>query len=74
MPAGATPVPLKLSASASRIVAVLTLPGHEDYRLEIDPQKVREAGITRMPIHLVAKVTPKPPVAKSAPRKPKIEW
>ncbi len=79
MPAGTTPVQLKLSASAKVLVAVLTLPDHEDYRLEIDSQKVREAGIARMPIHLVAKAqpkvaAPKPAPVKAAPHKPKIEW
>ncbi len=79
MPAGTTPVQLKLSASAKVLVAVLTLPDHEDYRLEIDSQKVREAGIARMPIHLVEKAqpkvaAPKPAPVKVAPRKPKIEW
>ena len=74
MPAGTTPVTLKLSAAAKQIVAVLSLPGHDDYRLEIDPQKVREAGIARMPIHLAAKTPPKPTAPKAAPRKPKIEW
>jgi serine/threonine protein kinase len=82
MPAGTTPVPLKLSASAGKMVAVLTLAGHDDYRLEIDPQKLREAGISHLPIHLVvakpqakAEAKPaKPAAAKTVTHKPKIEW
>ena len=77
MPAGTTPVPLKLSATAGKMVAVLQLAEHEDYRLEIDAQKLRESGISHLPIHLVAKVAAKPakaPAVKTAPRKPKIEW
>ncbi len=73
MPAGTAPVTLKL-AGTNTLVAVLSLPGFDDYRLEIDPQKVRNAGIARMPIHLVAKVAPKPVTPKAAPRKAKIEW
>ncbi len=74
MPAGTTPVELKLSGSANPIVAILALAGHEDYRLEIDPQKVREAGIARLPIHLVAKPMTKPPTSKPAPHKAKVDW
>ncbi len=74
MPAGPTPVELKLAASAKPIVAVLSLAGHEDYRLEIDPQKVREAGMTQLPVHLVAKAPSKPAAVKVAPRKAKLEW
>ena len=74
MPAGTTPVELKLSGSAKPIVAILALAGHEDYRLEIDPQKVREAGIARLPIHLVAKPMTKPPTSKPAPHKAKVDW
>lgn len=76
-PVGNAPVSLQLAPHAPPLIAVLSLAGHDDYRLEIDPQQVRTAGITRMPIHLSAKAAPaasKPAAVKAAPRKAKIEW
>ena len=74
MPAGPTPLPLKLRAGATKIVAVLSSPGYADYHLDIDAQKVREAGMARIPVHLQAQAEPKPVSAKPAGRKAKIQW
>lgn len=71
MPAGPTPLTLKLRPSSQRLVAVLTLEGYEPFRLDIDPDKVIGAGLAKLPIALVAK--PKP-IPKVLPKKPKIEW
>lgn len=73
MPAGPTPVTLHLKADAQKLLtAVVKLDGYEDVTLPIDPQKVREAGLTKLPVMLKAK--PKV-VAKPVVRKPKqVDW